>query len=125
MGEQIRPFTEHQTLFPMFPMVCQETFVEFAAYLYRVIGPIQYFRIMEENERPNSVVFVKFYNDHLHVELFDFIYASPDFQFENEWHRIQVRVNPDRSRLDMHVDFPNMFVYVRSRVRQNLVPLWS
>ena len=125
MAELTRPFTGHQTLFRMFPIVHPETFVEYAAHLYRVIGPIQYFRIMEENERPNTVVFIKFYNNHHHIDLFDFVYASPDFQFENEWHRLQVRVNADRSRIEMNVDFPNMFVYVRSRDPRNLVPLWS
>ncbi|CAF1035385.1 unnamed protein product [Brachionus calyciflorus] len=103
MAELTRPFTGHQTLLRMFPIVHPETFVEFAAHLYRVIGPIQYFRIMEENERPNT----------------------PGLPVRNEWHRLQVRVNADRSRIEMNVDFPNMFVYVRSRDPRNLVPLWS
>ncbi|CAF1096352.1 unnamed protein product [Brachionus calyciflorus] len=123
MAELTRPFTGHQTLLRMFPIVHPETFVEFVAYLYRVIGPIQYFRIMEEIERPNTVVFIKFYNNHHHIDLFDFVYASPDI--ENEWHRLQVRVNAVRSRIEMNVDFQNMFVYVRSRDSRNLVPLWS
>ncbi|RNA14389.1 hypothetical protein BpHYR1_039568 [Brachionus plicatilis] len=53
-------------LLRMFPIVDAETFVEFATYIYQRIGPIRYFRILDEKARPDTVVFVKFYADQDH-----------------------------------------------------------
>ncbi|RNA19394.1 hypothetical protein BpHYR1_049092 [Brachionus plicatilis] len=76
----------HQTLLRMFPIVDEETFVEFATYIYQRIGPI---RILDEKERPDTVAFVKFYADQDHVKLFDYVFNAPRFTFEGKEHKIQ------------------------------------
>ncbi|RNA10262.1 hypothetical protein BpHYR1_010275 [Brachionus plicatilis] len=83
----------HQTLLRMFPIVDEETFVEFATYISQRIGPIRYFRILDEKDRPDTVAFVKFYADQDHVKLFDYVFNAPWFTSEGKEHKLQVRLN--------------------------------
>ncbi|RNA13703.1 hypothetical protein BpHYR1_002635 [Brachionus plicatilis] len=78
----------------MFPIVDSETFVEFAMYISQRIGPIRYFRILDEKARPDTVLFVKFFTDQDNVKLFDYIFESP--------------------RETIVVEYPKMLVYMRS-----------
>ncbi|RNA12257.1 hypothetical protein BpHYR1_000115, partial [Brachionus plicatilis] len=103
----------HQTLLRMFPIVDEETFVEFPTYIYQRIGPVRYFRILDEKERPDTVAFVKFYADQDHVKLFDYVFNAPRFTFEGKEHKLQVRLNVDISRETIEVEYPNMLVYMR------------
>ncbi|RNA33852.1 hypothetical protein BpHYR1_028819 [Brachionus plicatilis] len=92
---------EHQTMLRMFPKFDAEENVKCAQFQYRQIGPIQYFRVMEETVRPETVVV-----------------GGRDY-------KLQVKLNLEPKAARVYVDYPTLWVHMRSHNVKDSVPVWS
>lgn len=116
---------EHQTMLRMFPKFDVEENVKCAQFLYRQIGPIQYFRVMEETVRPETVVFIKFYDDRDSIRCHDFISEYPVYSVGGQDYKLQVKLNLERKAARVYVDYPTLWVHMRSHNVRDSVPVWS